>query len=66
MCINYRDLKKISVKNRYPLPRIDELINSLKGAKFFTKLDLKSGYHQIPIKFSDVWKMDFKTKQGFF
>ena len=46
MCIDYRALNKISVKNRYSLPRIDELINFPKGAKFFTKLDLKSGYHQ--------------------
>ena len=66
MCINYRVLIKISVKNRYPLPRIDELINCLKGAKFFTKLDLKSGYHQISIESTDVWKTNFKTKEGLF
>ena len=66
MCIDYRDLNKISVKNRYPVPRIDELIINLKGAKFFTKLDLKSGYHQIPIESTDVWKMDSKTKEGLF
>ena len=66
MCIDYLDLNKISVKIIYPLPQIDELINSLKGAKFFTKLDLKSGYHQIPIDSTDVWKMAFKTKEWLF
>ena len=66
MCINYWALNKILVKNRYPLPRIDKLIECLKGAKFFTKLDLKSGYHQIMIDSTNVWKMTFKTKEGFF
>ena len=47
MCIDYRALNKISVKNIYPLPRMDELINSLKSANLFTKLDLKSGYHRV-------------------
>ena len=64
MCIDYRALNKISVKNSYPLPQINELSDSLKGAKFFTKLNLKSRYHQIPIESSDVWKMDFKAKEG--
>ena len=54
------------MKNSYPLPRIDELINNLKGAKFFTKLDLKSRYHQSPIQPTDVWKMAFRTKEGLF
>ena len=66
MCINYRCLNKISVKNRYPLPRIDELIDNLKGAKFFTKLDLKLVYHQIPIESIDVCKMAYKTQGGLF
>ena len=66
MCIDYWGLNKISVKNRYPLARIDELVNNLKGSKFFTKLDLKSRYHQIPIESTDVWKMAFKTKEGLF
>ena len=64
MCIEYLALNKISIKNRYPLPRIDELIDCLKGAKFFTKIDLKLGYHQIPIKPTDLWKTVFKTKEG--
>ena len=54
------------MKNRYPLPRIDELIDNLKGAKFFTKLELKSGYHQIPIESTDVLKKAFKTKEWLF
>ena len=66
MCIEYRGLNKISVKNRYPLPQIDELIYSLKCANFFTKLDLKSRYHQIPIESTDVCKTTFKTKEGLF
>ena len=66
MCIDYQALNKISVKNKYPLPWIDELIDNLKGAKFFTILDLKSGYHQIPIESTDVWKTTFKTKEGLF
>ena len=66
MCIDYWALNKISVKNRCPLPWIDELIDSLKGDKLFTKLDLKSGYNQIPIESTDAWKMAFKTKEGLF
>ena len=66
MCINYRSLNKILVKNKYPLPRIDKLTDYLKNAKFFMKLDLKSRYHQIPIESTDVWKTTFNTKEGLF
>ena len=66
MCIGYQDLNEILVKNIYPLPRIDELIDNMKGAKFFTKPDLKSGYHQIPIESTNVCKTNFKTKEGLF
>ena len=66
MSIDYRALNKISVKNRYSLPLIDELINNLKGAKFFTKLDLKSRYQQIPIEYTNVWKITFNTKEVLF
>ena len=66
MCIDYRALNKITVKNIYPLPRIDDLIYQLKHVVYFTKLDLRSGYHQIRIADNDVWKNTFKTKQGLF
>ena len=54
------------MKNRCPLPWIYELIDNLKGANFFTKLDLKLGYHQISIDSTYVWKTTFKTKEGLF
>ena len=66
MYIDYWALKIFSVKNRYPLPWIDELINNMKGVDFFTKLDLKSGYDPIPIESTDLWKTTFKTKEGLF
>jgi hypothetical protein len=54
MCIDYYALNKITIKNRYPLPRIDDLLDQLQQAKFFTKLHLKSSYHQMRIKAEDV------------
>ena len=54
------------VKNQYPLPRIDDLLDQLNSAIYFTKLDLHSGYHQVRIEKLDVWKTTFKTKQGLF
>ena len=64
LCIDYRGLNRVMVKNKYPLPRIDELLNQLKGAKWFSKLDLASGYHQIPIDPRDVRKTAFQTHYG--
>jgi hypothetical protein len=66
MCVDYRALNKITVKNQYPLPRIYDLLDQLKNVVYFTKLDLRSGYHQIRVAKQVAWKIAFKTKQGLF
>ena len=66
LCIDYRALNKIIVRNRYPIPQIDDLMDQLKGEKYFSKIDLKFGYLQVPIEPFDVWKTAFKAKEGLF
>ncbi|GJY79721.1 putative reverse transcriptase domain-containing protein, partial [Tanacetum coccineum] len=64
MCIDYRELNKLTVKNRYPLPRIDDLFDQLQGSQFFSKIDLRSGYHQLRVPEDDIPKTAFKTRYG--
>ena len=64
--IEYQALNKIIVWNRYLNPQIDDLMDHFKGEKYFSKIDLNSGYHQVPIEPFDVWKTAFKAKEGLF
>ncbi|GJT84164.1 putative reverse transcriptase domain-containing protein [Tanacetum coccineum] len=64
MCIDYRELNKLTVKNRYPLPRIDDLFDQLQGSRVYTKIDLKSGYHQLRVREEDIPKTAFRTRYG--
>ena len=66
MYIDYRALNKIILKNKYCLPRINDLLDKLQQEKYFTKLDLKSRYHQVRVKEEDTWKTTFKTMQSLY
>ena len=64
LCIDYRQLNKLTIKNKYSLPRIDDLLDQLRGAVVFSKIDLRSGYHQILVKLEDVQKTTFRSRYG--
>ncbi|MCO5579599.1 hypothetical protein L7F22_033456 [Adiantum nelumboides] len=64
MCVDYRGLNSITIKNKYPLPRVDELLDQLQGTCYFTKIDLHSGYHQVRIRSVDIPKIAFQTRFG--
>ncbi|GKA46219.1 putative reverse transcriptase domain-containing protein, partial [Tanacetum coccineum] len=64
MCIDYRELNKLTVKNRYPLPRIDDLFDQLQGSRVYSKIDLRSGYHQLRVREEDISKTAFRTRYG--
>ncbi|GJR24162.1 putative reverse transcriptase domain-containing protein [Tanacetum coccineum] len=64
MCIEYRELNKLTVKNHYPLPRIDDLFDQLQGSSVYSKIDLRSGYHQLRVREEDILKTAFRTRYG--
>ncbi|GJS03988.1 putative reverse transcriptase domain-containing protein [Tanacetum coccineum] len=64
MCIDYRELNKVTVKNRYPLLRIDDLFDQLQGSGVYSKIDLRSGYHQLRVREEDIHKTTLRTRYG--
>jgi hypothetical protein len=66
MCVDYHSLNEVTIKNKYPLSRIDDLFDQLKGACVFSKIDLRSGYHQLKIRATDIPKTTFITRYGLY
>ena len=66
LCIDYRQLNRVTVKNRYPLPRIDDLFDQLRGARVYSKIDLHTGYHQLRVREADILKTTFRMRYGHF
>ena len=66
LCIDYRQLNRVTIKNQYPLPRIDDLFDQLKGVRVYSKIDLCTGYHQLRVRGADIPKTSFRTWYGLF
>jgi hypothetical protein len=66
MCVDYRSLNDVTVKNKYPLPRIEDLFDQMRGARVFSKIELRSGYHQMKIRPSDIPKTILSTRYGLY
>jgi hypothetical protein len=66
MCVDYRSLNEVTIKNKYPLPRIEDLFDQMRGAKVFSKIDLRSGYHQLKIRMEDIPKTAFTSRYGMY
>ena len=66
LCIDYQQLNRVTIKNRYPLPRIDDLFDQLKGARVYSKIDLHTNYHQLSIRETDIPKTAFRKRYGHF
>jgi hypothetical protein len=66
MCVDYRSLNEVTIKNNYPLPRIEDLFDQMRGATVFSKIDLRSGYHQLKIRTEDIPKTAFTTRYGLY
>jgi hypothetical protein len=66
MCVDYRSLNEVTMKNKYPLPRIEDLFEQMRGAKVFSKIDLRSGYRQLKIRMEDIPKTTFTSRYGLY